>query len=1024
MQRILRIFSFIFLFTLWLMLPAQTFGQITIFTTQVPASTGADGDYELGTKFTASQPALIQAIRFYKTAGETGSHTGKLFSASGTLLSSVVFTGETGSGWQTAVLPSPYLIEANTVFVVSVNVNTEYPITQNGLATSITNGFLSTVADGNNGVFNVNPGLFPNQSFNNSNYFVDVVAVTPPNSIFTTQVPSGEFNDGPYELGVKFSVSKVSTIKAIKYYKTPGETGTHIGRIWDIYGRQLGQFTFTNETASGWQTVEVTGNYEIYPENVYFVSVNSNTAYGATQNALATPVTNGIISTVADGSNGVYGSPGTFPTNSYQNSNYFRDIVVEEILNPMVPPVELSWPVNGAQIYSNSAQFSWYLPWGMGAGFHFDLLLSTDPNMATYTMYNPGSNQLYTVNGLLPGTTYYWRVRVHNIIGWVYNTSVIESFVTPAGPSVPLPVLSWPVGNPTVYTLSPTLYWYHNEPAFGLSYEIEVVQGEPAALTGTANILPTTNKFVQLNGLTPGTKYSWAIRSVSGSGASAWSTPASFTTLTVPAVVVPTPSWPLGGAVIYTTSPKLYWYLGSDGTGLTYEVELVSGTNPFTGSATYTNITSLNYQLSNLPSGTDFKWKVRSKRGTSYSNWSDAALFSTVAEVASTPPVVPHPSWPVGGATVYATTTTLRWWLGTASDGYTYEVELRAGALQASPTATGLTNPWLNVPQLLAGTTYNWAVRSLKNGVYSAWSTGEAFTTIASTPVAVTPVLSWPIGGTTIYTTTQQLSWYLNSASTGLTYNLKYSTSPAMSGATTVTNLTNSRYELTGLLPGTTYYWQVQSTDGVVSSAWATPESFVTWSGTWAVRPITGSPVDGIQLSTSAPVLSWIVPTSGDISGYEVQYSNNPEFNNATTLQSQITNLVITSGLQNTTYWRVRSKNANGDFSAYSDAASFIPASPNSVKEQSIPENFVLEQNYPNPFNPSTTIKFGVPVTGNVSLKVYDNLGNLVATLVNDVKEAGTHLVSFNASNLASGIYFYRLEAAGTSVSKKMLLLK
>ncbi len=1024
MLRFTRIFCFSTLLTLALLLPVTTYGQLTIFTNQVPAATGSDGDYELGTKFTAAQPVNILSIRFYKTAGESGVHTGKLFSASGTLLTSVVFTNETASGWQTATLASPYLIAANTTYIVSVNANVEYPISQNGLVTSITNGILATVADGENGTFNVNPGVFPNQSFNNSNYFVDVVAQTPPNSIFTTQVPSGEFNDGPYEMGVKFSVTKVAKIKAIKYYKTPGESGTHTGRIWDIYGRQLAEVTFTNETASGWQTAEVTGDYEIYPENVYFVSVNSNTAYGATQNALATPVSNGILTTVADGSNGVYGNPGTFPTNSYQNSNYFRDIVVEEVLNPWVPPVELSWPINGAQIYSNSAQFSWYLPWGMGAGFHFDLLVSTDPNMATYTLYNPGSNQNFTVNGLLSGTTYYWRVRVHNIVGWVYNTSVIQSFMTPAVPAPPVAVASWPIGNPTVYTLSPTLYWYHNEPAFGLTYEVEVVQGETSALTGTPNMLPTTNRFIQLNGLTAGTKYSWAIRSVSGSITSAWSAPASFTTLSVPAVVVPTPSWPLGGTTIYTTNPKLYWYLGSDGTGLTYEIELVSGTNSFTGSATFINITSLNYQLSNLTNGTDYKWKVRSKRGATYSNWSDEALFSTVASVANSSPVVPHPSWPVGGALVYSTSTTLNWWLGTASDGYTYEVELRAGALQQSATATGLTNTSLTIPLLLGGTTYNWAVRSYKNGVYSTWSTGQTFTTTSTTPTAVTPVPSWPIGGTTIYTTSQQLSWYMNSASAGLKYNLKYSTSQNMAGAVTVPNLTNSFYLLTGLQLGTTYYWQVQSTDGVVLSAWSDVVDFVTWSGTWTVQPLTGSPVNGIQLATFAPVLSWIIPTSGDIAGYEVQYADNPAFNNAVTQLSTSTNYTITSGLQNTTYWRVRSKNSNGDFSAYSDAASFIPATPNSVNDNTTPTNFMLEQNYPNPFNPATTIKFGVPTTGMVTLKVYDNLGRLVATLVDGEIEAGSHIVSFNASSLASGIYFYRLEAAGTSVSKKMIVLK
>lgn len=846
------------------------------------------------------------------------------------------------------------------------------------------------------------------------------------NSIFTTQVPTGEYFDGPYELGTKFTVSKVATIKAIRYYKMPGETGTHVGRIWDFWGRPLGAFTFTNETASGWQSVDVTGNYEIYPENVFWVTVNSNTSYAATPGGLASQITNGIISSVADGANGVYGPPGEFPTNTYNNNNYFRDVVVEEIVNPWVPPIELSWPISGAQIYSNSAQFTWYLPWGMGAGFFFDLLVSTDPLMATYTLYSPGSNQNYTVNGLQPGTTYYWRVRVHNIVGWVYNTSIIESFVTPPAANIPVAVPSWPVDNATVYTLAPTLFWYHNEAAFGLNYEVEVRQGGPGALTGTANYLPTPNRHLQLSGLLPGTQYSWAVRSMGAGGNSNWSAPQSFSTHNVANVVVPTPSWPLDDAEIYTTSPNLYWYLGSDGTGLTYEVEVVEGAaTAFTGTPTILNIAALTTQLTGLDNGTVYKWKVRSARGAARSDWSAAAQFHTVAVVPDPVPVVPNLSWPVDNALVYNTGIGLSWWMGVATDGYTYDVELRAGALNGSPTTVDLANTNYTVPLLLAGTTYNWAVRSKKNGIYSDWSTPASFTTTSATVTADVPVPSWPVGANTVYSANQRLLWYMNSPSAGLTFNLRYDHSPTMDNPTVVPGLTNMYYDLTNMPLGTIYYWQVQSTNGSVTSNWSTSATFVTWSGTWAVVPVAGSPVNNVQLTTNAPQLSWFIPTGGNIAGYEVQYSDNPAFTNAVTQQVSGTNFTVNSALQHKPYyWRVRSKNANGDFSVYSSLASFVPASPTGVDETVIPSEFALYQNYPNPFNPATTIRFSVPRESFVTLKVYDNTGTLVSSLVNDTKPAGEHSVSFNASGLASGIYFYRLETEGSAIAKKMILLK
>ncbi len=81
-------------------------------------------------------------------------------------------------------------------------------------------------------------------------------------------------------------------------------------------------------------------------------------------------------------------------------------------------------------------------------------------------------------------------------------------------------------------------------------------------------------------------------------------------------------------------------------------------------------------------------------------------------------------------------------------------------------------------------------------------------------------------------------------------------------------------------------------------------------------------------------------------------------------------------------------------------------------------------QNYPNPFNPTTTIQYAIPKAEHVTLKVYDEIGREVSTLVNENKEAGQYNVSFNGSNLASGIYYYRISAGSFNQIKKLMLLK
>ncbi len=88
------------------------------------------------------------------------------------------------------------------------------------------------------------------------------------------------------------------------------------------------------------------------------------------------------------------------------------------------------------------------------------------------------------------------------------------------------------------------------------------------------------------------------------------------------------------------------------------------------------------------------------------------------------------------------------------------------------------------------------------------------------------------------------------------------------------------------------------------------------------------------------------------------------------------------------------------------------------------PKEFVLNQNYPNPFNPSTTISYSIPKNGLVKLTVYDILGKEIVTLVNEVKTAGNYILDFDASNLSSGIYFYKITSGEFSSIKKMMLIK
>ncbi len=97
---------------------------------------------------------------------------------------------------------------------------------------------------------------------------------------------------------------------------------------------------------------------------------------------------------------------------------------------------------------------------------------------------------------------------------------------------------------------------------------------------------------------------------------------------------------------------------------------------------------------------------------------------------------------------------------------------------------------------------------------------------------------------------------------------------------------------------------------------------------------------------------------------------------------------------------------------------------PGGIHGETVPAKFALEQNYPNPFNPSTIINYQLPIDNYVTLKVYDVIGQEVATLVNEMQDAGYKSVTWDASNVPSGIYLLRLNAGGFVEVKKLLLMK
>ena len=121
-------------------------------------------------------------------------------------------------------------------------------------------------------------------------------------------------------------------------------------------------------------------------------------------------------------------------------------------------------------------------------------------------------------------------------------------------------------------------------------------------------------------------------------------------------------------------------------------------------------------------------------------------------------------------------------------------------------------------------------------------------------------------------------------------------------------------------------------------------------------------------------------------------------------------------------YYRVRAENSCGNSVFSNIASNTITSSPAEENIQS--REFRLEQNYPNPFNPSTTITFSLPRSGEARLTVYDTYGKVVAVVFKGIASAGTHVITFNAAEFPSGIYYYQLVSAGRIMTRKLVVMK
>ncbi len=396
-------------------------------------------------------------------------------------------------------------------------------------------------------------------------------------------------------------------------------------------------------------------------------------------------------------------------------------------------------------------------------------------------------------------------------------------------------------------------------------------------------------------------------------------------------------------------------------------------------------------------------------------------------------PAIPTLLSPANNSVDQPTTVVLNWNKSAGATGYQCQVSLGptfSTTLVADDSA--LTDTMDTVSGLTGGTTYYWRVRSYNNVGASAFSVADSFTTTSA--ALGTPVLALPLNNATFQRAdTLVLMWNKVVGASG--YEIQLSESLEFSSLVANDSTADTAQTLTELNNSQKYYWRVLAFNTGGAGPFSSLDSFTTIMAV----PAMPAPVSPAFSTTGVPravtfswrrstlaskyvfqvALSSQIYTSGDSAGY---------FQSAvfdTTLAD--TAFKLSTPLQPTTiyYWHINAVDTAGN-TGFSTAWEFKTGTGvDAVNEPNgIPKAFSLSQNYPNPFNPSTTIRYSLPKAQMVTLRVYNILGQEVATLVDAAQNPGYYEVSFNADRFASGVYFYVLRTQSFSSIHKMLLLK
>ncbi len=664
---------------------------------------------------------------------------------------------------------------------------------------------------------------------------------------------------------------------------------------------------------------------------------------------------------------------------------------------------------------------SWTAPVDNGGsainGYRIQISADAGTNWSDLKANTGNAGTAYVHTGLEPGTTRHYRVYAINSVGESDPSNVVNATTAfTAPPEAPANLQAQASGRTAI-----SLSWTapsDNGGATITGYQIELSTDAGSEWSDLVANTGTTSTTYTHTGLLPATTYHYRISAINAAGTG---NPSNIDNATTDAASVPDAPAGLTATASGSTQIHLSWTAPSnDGGAAISGYRIVMSTDAganWSDLVANTESSATTYTHTGLPEGATRHYRVYAINSIGESNPSNVANATTGAAI--TRPGAPAE---LTAAASGRTQIHLSWTAptnngGTAITGYRIEISADAGSnwsnLAANTESSATTYTHTGLPESATRHYRVYAINSVGESADPS-NVANATTNALSVPDAPTKLTASVSGKTEI-----NLSWTAPVDDGGAAisgYQIERSADAGETWADLVadTETTTTTYIHTGLQPGSTHHYRIRAINSV--GAGDPSNVAAATAGVDVNRPSAPTKFAAVADGEDAIFLSWSPPLRTGVSpiiGYRIDVSENngtrwDKLADVNVTESTYHHTGLPPG--STRYYRILARNSLG-LGAPSTVVSATTEVMTSIESsEEIPADFSLEQNYPNPFNPSTAIEFSLTRTGQVTLTVYDLLGQKVQTLLDGVQPAGRHSVLFSGSGLASDTYLYVLQ--------------